>query len=284
MLSLSTPAKWILSGEHAVIRGFPAIVFPLHHFQCTLLFEPNANELTCDCQTHDGLDSFVLGLIHKVIQKLNIQIYGAITIINTIPIGQGLGFSASLAVNIARLLQKLGHIKQPEILKTATFIENIIHLTSSGIDVHGVYSNQVLHYQNGQGKPINHYNLPNLWLHPTEQVGITSSCIKNVSQLHKNFPEKAALIDQKMGSTTEQLLEVIQNPHHHDWVRSIQQAQECFRDWGLITDCLDQAMNSLSQQGCLALKPTGSGKGGFLIGLWPDHHHPKNAIPLQIKR
>ena len=45
-------------------------------------------------------------------------------------------------------------------------------------------------------------------------------------------------------------------------------AKDCFEQWGLIDSSVQAEMDRLSAQGALAVKPTGSGGGGYLLSLW----------------
>ena len=273
MIRLSSPAKWILTGEHAVLRGHSAIVFPLHDFSCTLEYHANSMPLTVEGQPN-GLNSFVLGLIHQVTQDFDMVLKGHITLSNTIPIGQGLGFSASVSLNIAKLLHALDCIPASRITTLAKQCEDIVHNGSSGLDICGVSASTPMLFKNGSSTSIEHYQLPNLYLHPTEQIGFTSNCIQNVAKLMLNEPKRADQIDKNMNQATDLIVHHLDNPDAPQWIEAIQLANQCFVDWGLITPCLQQAMDAWYAQGCLALKPTGSGQGGYLLGLWPPNTTP----------
>ena len=61
---------------------------------------------------------------------------------------------------------------------------------------------------------------------------------------------------------------------------SIQQGASCFHQWGLVSETLEQHMKLLYAHGALAVKPTGSGNGGFVISLWEQP--PTTALPLKM--
>ena len=57
---------------------------------------------------------------------------------------------------------------------------------------------------------------------------------------------------------------------------SINNAADCFTQWGLISTPLKQHMLRLREMGAIAVKPTGSGGGGYVLSLWeraPESGH-----------
>jgi mevalonate kinase len=83
-------AKWILVGEHSVLRGGAAIAFPCSDFSLELKYEPGPTSL--DPGIRRLLD--LLGGPNHVSGDLQIR--------STIPQGAGLGSSAALSVALTR--------------------------------------------------------------------------------------------------------------------------------------------------------------------------------------
>ena len=61
-------------------------------------------------------------------------------------------------------------------------------------------------------------------------------------------------------------------------VESITSAAECFYGWDLVSAELDGHIQFLKAQGAIAVKPTGSGEGGYVLSLW------QMAPPLEIHK
>ena len=59
-------------------------------------------------------------------------------------------------------------------------------------------------------------------------------------------------------------------------------AHQCFESWGLITPDMSSIIQNLYQRGALAVKPTGSGGGGYLLSLWETPEKPleQDEIPI----
>ena len=92
----TTHAKWILAGEHAVLRGHGALVFPLKNHQLTLSYTQENAELDADYSGSSGADMSLL--FWSVLQQgqqllghsLN-RLSGHFHIDSNIPIGVGMG-------------------------------------------------------------------------------------------------------------------------------------------------------------------------------------------------
>jgi mevalonate kinase len=271
-----THGKWILTGEHSVIRGGRAIVFPVNDKELTLHYHPSTSNLGADYAGDNGADLHLLfwsvlehgmHLLGKSLNRLN----GQFMLHSNIPLGVGMGASAALCVATARWFLAQNFI-QPETLQSfATELENLFHGKSSGLDIVGVAATGGLMFQQGNTTPIQQTWQPHWYLSSCGQIGITSHCINQVQSLWESQPKKAQQIDQEMqdsvylaraaleqqaGNPLEQLTEAIQRAGH------------CFQQWGLVSENLQQHMQMLKTHGALAAKPTGSGGGGFVISLW----------------
>jgi mevalonate kinase len=68
-----------------------------------------------------------------------------------------------------------------------------------------------------------------------------------------------------------------------DLIESINKARSCYERWGLTAGALDTHMKKLTEEGALAVKPTGSGRGGFVISLWRSEPQSSfGLIPLKF--
>ena len=100
-----THGKWILAGEHAVIRGMGALVFPMVDKTLTLSYRPSARE---DLKFETAIigqdpalmaDLFYKLLIHacRLVNQSFDQLKGVLSIESSIPSGVGLYFQAGIS-------------------------------------------------------------------------------------------------------------------------------------------------------------------------------------------
>src|SRR4051812_1994384 len=96
------PGKWVLDGEHSVLRGGTAIALPYEEIGLTLSFEPGESIEGFSVMPQDA-ESLIKKLVSSVCSKIP---NGKLKIESTIPIGAGLGSSAALCVALTQWLSE----------------------------------------------------------------------------------------------------------------------------------------------------------------------------------
>ena len=280
----TTHGKWILAGEHAVLRGHAALVFPVKDNQLTLTYHASSSHLSADYSGDSGADLHLLFwsvLEHGMRllgQSLN-SLSGHFDLQSNIPIGVGMGASAALCVATARWFLAQHWIADDRFQSFATELENLFHGKSSGLDIAGVSATGGIEFKQGQSSPLQQIWQPNWYLSSCGQIGITSHCINQVQTLWEQQPEFARTLDQQMEESTilaRLALEHATPDRQARLAHAINRAGDCFQKWGLVSDNLQQHMHTLKNKGAVAVKPTGSGGGGFVISLWDEPTTPTN--------
>lgn len=277
--------KWILSGEHSVLRGQEAIVVPL--FSKKLYFEflpgPQVDGLRIHIEgSHSSdIESIVRALLSKAIEILELKKFtlsGDIHIQNEIPLGSGLGASSSLCVAFGRWFCSMNLIEPNKVYEFSRNLENLFHGESSGVDIAVVLNEKPLIFKRPQSiEYIENYFKPHLYLSYSGQRGVTKDCVEKVKKIFLVDPEKALRLDQSMLETTQLLKQafIISNTiisdqnRENQMVLGMDKAYSIFQEWGLTRGAIDEHISSLKRMGALACKPTGSGGGGYVLSLWP---------------
>lgn len=267
-------SKCLLAGEHAVMRGHPALVAPWSHHTLTLTHTPGLSTLVLTAQGDQAYAVRLLfwGVLEQALLLLgrdHALLKGCLRLENTIPVGKGLGFSAALAVVLSRWLGHLGWLPADGILSFARRLEDLFHQSSSGVDVAGVSSTGVMRYvqdQPPEACPLAWH--PHLYLYPTTYMSVTHECVERVRGLWASDANRAAHWDEVMHEAVVSMMSALATPGAVGALAgAMHRACEAFRGWGLVTDGMDVLMKRLLDSGALAVKPTGAGLGGWLLVL-----------------
>lgn len=262
--SVRTHGKCILAGEHAVVRGGEALVLPLRSRALELAWEPSP-----DGKFHvkgAGLAAPFRDSLNRALDLTGFALPHkgySVQITSDIPIRAGLGSSAALAVAVVRFLAAEGAaLTQPFTL--ALEIENLFHGSSSGIDVACVLSSAPIRYvRSAPPQDLRMAWRPLLYLLDTGARSSTKECVEKVAAAGRadlDETMKRAVQGAKSALLSEQA------DRMEELAAALKLADSCFRAWGLAAE--EEHYRKLHEAGALAVKPTGSGGGGFLLSLW----------------
>lgn len=267
MLTASSYAKWILSGEHAVIRGKKAIVFPLRQFSTTVTFTPG-DELIIN---GDTTGDTIISLLKRAEEFLSCKsILGTFSVAGNIPIKAGLGSSASVCVSIANILSQLGLCK--DIFELARYLENKFHKISSGLDIAVTLKNKPIVFQNNKISEIFEPQFwPNMILTYSGQMSSTSACTQKIHELFQSNHDLAIKLDESMDLASSMCEQAFKKANFDLLKDGINLCNDIFRSWGLCDSKLQEHIDYLYNKGAVAVKPIGSGLGGYVLSLWNEN-------------
>lgn len=285
----STCGKWILAGEHSVLRGAPALVFPVKDYSMKFQFEKSETPLDIifDGVKGDELRLIFWGLMEKAlveVKRTRNELKGRLKVISTLPLGAGLGASAALCVGVARFFSNMNWIDKADIYDFSIELENLFHGESSGVDIAVALEEKPLRFlRGGKRSPLKVNWKPQWFISYTGEKGVTSECVKKVQDLLAQDPKRGEALDDKMklaADKCEKALAMDEKKGLKLLSEGITLAAECFKDWRLCDGSVGAHMDELLNAGALAVKPTGSGGGGYVLSLWKDHPDREDLISL----
>lgn len=273
--------KWILAGEHAVLRGCPALVFPMLGKHLNISYLDDGLPVRADFFGERGEELRLLfwGVIEKALaekgSRARASLTGRFEVENGIPIGAGLGASAALCVAISRWIQSQGWASEEELYDLARGLEDLFHGESSGVDVAVALSGKGMRFVRGGARdPLSPAWVPRWCLSYSGRRGVTSECVARVKAGFESDRVRAEAIDARMRESVEEAQAALLAPGSAAALdalgSAIRKAASCFEDWGLAGGEMGDHLNRLREAGALAAKPTGSGDGGFALSLWRD--------------
>lgn len=269
--------KWILAGEHSVLRGVPALVFPLKSRDLELQYSKTDAPLELFLHGDHGRDLQVLvwGVLDKACELKKISRYdlkGRLSLESSVPVGAGMGASATLCVAVTRWLGYLGYVEESEYYEFARQLENLFHGESSGVDIAVALTGEGLRFlRHGERTPLNPAWQPKWFISYSGKKGVTVDAVNKVKKLIAENPALGAAIDVQMAKAVQQAQDSLMMDADKGLAllsSAIELAGNCFEQWGLNEGEPCQHMNWLKENGAIAVKPTGSGGGGYVLSLW----------------
>jgi len=183
---------------------------------------------------------------------------------------------------VARWCEGQQWIASEDVYEFARRLEDLFHGESSGVDLAVSLSGKGVRFvRGGERSPLMLAWWPELYLSYCGSRGMTSTCVTKVKALFETSPELAQALDAKMRSAVEMAIPALANPNQeegfHQLSNAINSARECFEGWGLAGGDVAKHMQLLEEEGAVAVKPTGSGGGGYVLSLW------NSAVPESLK-
>ena len=297
-LTIKVYGKWIWAGEYVVLKGYPALVFPLPSQFIELSYKKSSVPLKVEdifptSKEHNSLVgvekifSPILDRALKKVSKTRADLKQGVHIKSSIAFGAGIGSSAVLSVLIGRLFCFLNWIKETELFPFCHSLENEVHGQSSGVDISAVLMNKALVYSMVESsteiKCFSPKWKPLVFLSYSKQGASTKANIQKVKQFWKQNPKTAQKLDQQMAEAVLKAQKGLEDPKKGFplLVESLALAEDCFSKWNLIGSDMQNLISFLKKQGACGVKPVGSGSGGYVLSLWSSPP-PSFLKPLLI--
>lgn len=278
---VSSAAKLILAGEHAVVYGRRALGLPLPRalraevFSGRELLTINIDDWQLEYDAGDDADHrSPLGMLVDTILKLTDMDlpHGHIEVSAQIPFAAGLGGSAALAVVLIRAIALLTGRKfdEAEINEMAFDCEKLAHGTPSGVDnTLSTYARPML-YTPGREAVFGDVRIAaplQLVVGFSGVKGVTSELVARVRERHDRQPDTYDALFDQVDAQVGQCLEALASG---DLVRlgdTLNVCQGLLNAIGVSHPVLEQMLAIARGAGAIGAKLTGAGGGGSIVAL-----------------
>lgn len=283
------PAKVILSGEHGVVYGKPALVFAINTIlRCTATIQENTST--------DKLTNYIIETVESYLQKKKI-VYKKNNISlhfkSSIPPGRGLGSSAALSVAAAAAcLHVLTETKpsRESVNNTAYLIEKKFHDNPSGVDVSASCFGGLIYYRKEFEflKTISalNFKLPkhfeeNLYLIDSgKPVESTKDMVMMLGKNHNKNPGDIERLLAKMEKITKKMTLSIVKEDLQLFSQCIAENEHILEDLNLVSISTIKMLKELEEFGVGKVTGAGGTKSGsgYILFLTNNKDHVESYL------
>lgn len=282
-----SPAKLILSGEHAVVYGKPAIAMAINRYAESTINTNLSSAILFNCLNFSYAKSFTLqaleGIKHRLQDKyyaflegrcgirdvlktpfellqytvthlldtLNVNLSEGLEIraSSDIPVGCGMGSSAAIVMST---LYALAHFLKLD-LDPARFLalgreaENLQHGNSSGLDLHLAMKGGCLRFEEGRTLARTMPNMPFSIAQTGKPDSTTGECVSIVA---KHFKESTLAED--FSAITELFDQALQANHIPNMQACVRENHKLLVEIGVVPPKVQDYIRALEKEGAAA--------------------------------
>ena len=276
MIKVSAPGKIILSGEHSVIYGKPAILVAANR-RLFVEIEKSKGKPEIISDEDLGLAYFALQKIEEFLgEKINNL---KIKIKSEVPVNQGMGSSAALSVAMVGGFFRWFNKKWDKnlIYKIAREIERKQHQNSSGCDISISIFGGIIIFQKGKIEPLEIKDWPNFVLFDSGKT------VESTGEMVSLASQKSPAIFEKMEKVTVRLIEVLEKGQFNYLKQLIFENEKLLEELGVVGKKAKEIIKKIENLGGSAKI---CGAGGIKEGsgiLLCYHQNPETLLDFAKK-
>ena len=284
----SAPGKVILTGEHFVVYGEPALVMAINryvqvaaeerldkaiHVSSPLasgFFEGNSFRAdTGGADAREILEPFKIAA-EATMKSLGERRGLNLEVESTIPVAVGLGSSGASAVSTVAAVGRLfgADLSRGSIVSLSTESERYVHITPSGIDQSISTYGGVVSYRRGEGiSPLRIKSTIPVVIGNTGVSRNTGRLVDNVRIRVERLPELMKPLIGAAGKLTLQAIDALKRGDLDELGLLMDVNHGLLTTIGVSSEALDRLVYAAKRGGALGAKLTGAGGGGCIVAL-----------------
>ncbi len=276
----TAPGKFILTGEHAVVYGTPAIACPVAGVHAKAeVYTANSGGITVDAidintqiRTNIDLTHPISLATNNLLQHLSVKTPPNfhIKLSSTIPIAAGLGSGAAITTALLKALaEAMGHkLATNELSDLVYEIEKLFHGTPSGIDNTVIaYAQPVWFIRDKTLQPMKCATPFDILIADT---GVASETMRAVAGVRERYTQAITQYKAYFDEITEiglQAKAAIETGSISDLGPLLDKNHVTLQHIGVSSPELDALVTAAKVAGALGAKLSGGGVGGNMIAL-----------------
>ncbi len=273
------PGKVILTGEHFVVHGAPAIALPVRAVQKEVeideKLDPYGESLELSILDRYPEHETLRQMLVTLLDQLQLAPAGEvrITVRSSLAPGAHLGSSAALAVAMVRAFSDLRHLELPddEVAKLAFELERIVHKNPSGIDNTVIALDRPIWFRKGAAaEPIECALDATLLLADTGRMSSTAEVVASVGEFRDRERVRWKTAIGEAEDLALGLREALARGDGDGAGECMNRNQALLAEIGTSSNELETLITAARRSGALGAKLTGAGGGGNAIALVPN--------------
>ena len=302
-VSSRAPGKIILSGEQFVVLGAPAVAMAVDLYS-TIDVMPSQSgriEVTADIPLHLVGDAAKRSSVTKnqeLLEPLRLAVSATLDHLASkersmhvdanceIPIGAGLGSSASTAVATISAVAKSREtlLDRREIFKLAFIPENYLHGHPSGVDQATCTYGGIIQFRKpSKIKAINVKRPPMILVCDSGVHRSTKALVGSVVKRSRKQTDRFRTHLEEITTLSNGVVKALRDEDDNELGSLMNRNHELLRQIGVSTPRLDRLVAKARKAGALGAKLTGAGGGGCIISLCADKKIQSN-IATELRR
>lgn len=294
--------KVILTGEHAVVYGQPAIAVPLSGVELTATVRADGRGMLTSSPFRGSIEDApaslepVVTALRGTADLIGMPVAGlSLTIDGDVPMGRGLGSSAAVATAVVRSVVDLGAhrgLRVPDAADSPLAdgaptadpggrgpadralhalvqqSEAIAHGRSSGLDPYAVAADGPILYSGSRPTPLRLAADLGLVVADSGSHGSTAQAVGGVRTLMADDPLPTRARIEALGQITEHAVQILAGRGTRaELGHELNRAHVLLQELGVSTPELDSLAAAAVEAGADGAKLTGSGLGGCVVAL-----------------
>jgi mevalonate kinase len=286
--SARAPGKIILTGEHFVVLGAPAVAMAINMYAYAtaegsrnrgLKVEANIPVPLLGREAISRLDTRMLLEPFRLAARDSLDYLGrrregiSVEVDCGIPVGAGLGSSAATSVAIIAATSRAfdGGLDKEKIREIAFGPESYLHGSPSGVDhATSTYGGMIQFSKPGNVKRLRLARIPTLLVCDTNVHRSTKSLVGSVVKRARSENEFFKSHLDEVSQISRSAIKALRKGNDHELGMLMNRNHELLVQIGVSHPLLDKLVVTARKEGAMGAKLTGAGGGGCMIALCED--------------